>query len=89
MQRSLNQFMRANTMNLNSDKDLKGDQVAELREILNRFEGRRIKAREFRILQGVLQNDFGKLEQAKKQAKVVFDKQKKDFKSKNVKPLKQ
>ena len=76
-------IMRASTVP-EQDEDLKDHQVADLREIFNRFKGRKLKAREFRILQGVLQNDFGVLEQAKKQAKMF---QKQDFMSENVKLL--
>ena len=56
--------------------------MAELRRILKRFEGRKLKAREFRILQGVFQQDFGVLEQDK-----ALKKQKKAFKKETVSML--
>ena len=98
MQKGLNQIMRADTM-LDSDKNLEDDPAADLKKTLKKFEEKKLKAREFRILQGVLQNDFGKLEQKKKDAQLAkakakkkaedLQKQKEEFKSENVKIVKQ
>ena len=40
-----------------------------LRKVLNRFQGRQLEDREFRILQGVFKKNFGSLEQRTKHAK--------------------
>ena len=92
MPKGLNQIMRAETM-LDSDKNLEDDPAVDLKKTLNKFEGKKLKDRELRILQGVLQSDFSKLEQMKKDAQLAkkkaedFQKQKKKFKSENVKLL--
>ena len=47
-----------------SDDEINAEERAEkLREILNRFQKRKLKPHEFRILQGVFQQNFGSLEQ--------------------------
>lgn len=44
------------------DTELEERQKKELRELLGRFEKRKLKDEEFRILQGVLNKNNGKLE---------------------------
>lgn len=52
------------------DEDLEDEQKEFVRETLKRYEGKHLSDREFRILQGVLTADFGKLEHIHKQEKI-------------------
>ena len=51
---------------LNQDEAINPQQKQNLRKMLERFEGRKLRDREFRILQGILLKDFGELELKKK-----------------------
>lgn len=52
---------------LNQDEAINPQQKQNLRKMLERFEGRKLRDREFRILQGILLKDFGELELKRKQ----------------------
>jgi len=68
---------------LNQDEAINKEQKDSLRKLLQRFENRRLRDEEFRILQGVLLKDFGDLEMQKKRQKEL-NKEKSAFKRKTV-----
>ena len=64
---------------LNQDEAINKEQKESLKKLLQRYQDRKLRDEEFRILQGVLMKDFGEAEQ-KKKAKKMFEQEKHNLK---------